>query len=104
MNYRDDNYYAHTNNLTGEPSEKNRVYRATADSWTRGMRGKTFGVAQRGAAAHTYKSIAADGTVTIKSVQRASKTTAKRKVRVIADKSQNQRNRELSMSLHSKWV
>lgn len=47
--------YHHSRGLTGEPSEKNRTYRASDDCWTRGMRGRTFGIAHRGAAGHTVK-------------------------------------------------
>lgn len=38
--------YCHSRNITGEPSEKNRQYRASDDSWKRGLsRTKTIGTA-----------------------------------------------------------
>lgn len=40
-----DTDYAHSRNITGEPSEKNRVYRASDDCWKRGLRTRTVGTA-----------------------------------------------------------
>ena len=37
--------YAHSRNLTGQPSEPNRTHRASRNSWNRGMRGRTWGIA-----------------------------------------------------------
>lgn len=38
-----DTDYCHSRNITGEPSEKNRTYRASNDCWARGLRGRTVG-------------------------------------------------------------
>jgi hypothetical protein len=59
-----DSYHV-SRGITGEPSEANRQHRASDDCWNRGMRGKTFGVAHKGAAAHTVK-VTRDGVTTIK--------------------------------------
>lgn len=40
-----DTDYCHSRNITGEPSEKNRTYRATDDCWKRGLRTRTVGTA-----------------------------------------------------------
>jgi hypothetical protein len=56
-------YYA-SRGITGEPSEKNRQYKASDDSWKRGLKGRTFGVARRGAAGHTVK-VTRNGRTTI---------------------------------------
>lgn len=37
--------YCHSRNITGVPSERNRDHKASQDSWNRGLRGRTFGVA-----------------------------------------------------------
>jgi hypothetical protein len=37
--------YHVSRSITGEPSEKNRVHRATDNCWNRGMRGRTVGIA-----------------------------------------------------------
>lgn len=39
--------YCEARSLTGVPSNANRTYRATRDSWSRGLRGKTMGAYAR---------------------------------------------------------
>lgn len=37
--------YCNARNITGQPSENNRQIRVTEDSWSRGLKGRTVGVA-----------------------------------------------------------
>lgn len=43
--YNQPDQYHVSRGITGEPSEKNRTYRATETCWARGMKGKTVGIA-----------------------------------------------------------
>lgn len=45
--------YLFDRGITGVPSAGNRDYKASRNCWDRGMRGRTFGIAQDGAAANT---------------------------------------------------
>lgn len=74
----DDDSYAHSRNLTGEPSEQNRVYRATEDCWTRGLKGRTVGVARKTDTVPTVRVIK-NGHTTIEPAYRFRATTKKRR-------------------------
>lgn len=79
-----DNYHV-SRGITGEPSEKNRTYRATETCWKRGMTGRTVGIAPgtehesdgTATVAITY----ADGTHTIRSAASFNKKKIATKVR-----------------------
>lgn len=45
--------YIWDRHITGQPSPNNRLYKASDNCWKRGMRGRTFGIAQAGAAPNT---------------------------------------------------
>lgn len=45
--------YLFDRGITGVPSAGNRDYKASRNCWDRGMRGRTFGIAQDGAPANT---------------------------------------------------
>lgn len=74
----DDDSYAHSRNLTGEPSEKNRVYRATEDCWTRGLKGRTVGVARKTDTVPTVRVIK-NGHTTVEPAYRFRATAKKRR-------------------------
>lgn len=59
-----DDYHV-SRGITGEPSEKNRTYRATEDCWTKGMKGRTVGIAPGTAATFASVAVTKDGETTI---------------------------------------
>lgn len=63
-----DSDYVQSRNITGEPTDKHRVHRASDDCWKRGLRGRTVGIAPdtevTGIA--TVRVIHADGTTEIR--------------------------------------
>jgi hypothetical protein len=73
----EDDSYAHSRNLTGEPSEKNRVYRATEDCWTRGLKGRTVGVARTTDTTPTVR-VTRNGHTTIESARSFGRSAKKR--------------------------
>lgn len=72
--------YCHSRNITGEPSEHNRVYRASRNSWDRGMRGRAFGHVMLDGqlvATDAVKVTAPDGTVSIQRITRNRRSASK---------------------------
>jgi len=58
--------YLFARSINGAPSNKMRQQKATQSSWNRGLKGRTFGVADYGQAGNTVKVISTDGSVTIR--------------------------------------